>query len=494
MPIPEEDNFSIHLLNTYACAIERICINCKNNLIIVLLQSGHMDIWYKSNRMFGTLLHCQYDVPSFLSYEFAQSNNTFFFTTPEEVLELKIITNNVNSVEKECIVNENRKCISGMTSCTFVEDLQQLICLSINNVFYKINFTTQSETIENCATNVENLNGLYPLNSKHIKELRAKADIVEELLEQPNYLHNAIEQEFKKQQILALDSKRELFEQLFQCYLEYHKHLPGIEYFNNDLVYLNASFQSQNSDNTQSIFCLIFMSLKSKKSNDVLSSLFADAVWYLYISCFEQYFQFHIPWPVLNNKLCVVVKIPLKDSERQILPKLSLDLNTFFNANNHTVCLKYKLLVLVNEKTYINLFSTNVRNVQVLRNSFNDIKVLTGDQAKLTSNSENLDKFDQVCFRFKQCHKIPKNILHDVMNKMKIKLEWLTGVDFKIYYLHQYLVELNYDAANKILTICSNYSSAIFYIKLLLMNAVQAHIEVGQKVDHSMQRNLIVSK
>ncbi|XP_065356989.1 uncharacterized protein LOC135951295 [Calliphora vicina] len=484
---PEVQDYNIRLLNTYACNIECIRIDCEKNLLIVLLQSGHMDIWYKSSRMFGALFHQQHQISQFLNYDYWPLENIFYFTTLDDVIQLKIITSNTTSNEQECIVKETRKSISGMIACTWVESLEQLICLSFNNIFYRINFNQPTESLEltdESETKYENLNHLYVLNLKRIKDLTAKAQIVNDLLEQPKHLHNGIEKEFQKQQILALASKSEIFKKIFQCHLEYHVNIPGIEYFDEDCVQIKTT-----NDNSSSIYCLIFMSLKNK--HNYLSSVFTATLWYLHITTKEHSLQLHIPYELLNKQLCLIIGIPLKHYVNQCLPNYSLNLLSFLNHQSQHVCLKFKLCLATNEKTYLNIFSYNIHNLSILRNFLNDIESLLKEQdLESTSKSNAAMDCSENAFKLKHLYKISKSVLQNIMEKVKAK-SWssLSGMDFKMYYLHQYLIVLNYDDSKEILQMSSNYPVAIFYIKLLLIHADQSCNEL-EIIDNSSLHNM----
>ncbi|XP_037820694.1 uncharacterized protein LOC119609812 isoform X2 [Lucilia sericata] len=470
------EDFGIRLLNTYACHIECIRIDCEKNLLIVLLQSGHLDIWYKSQRMLGAIYHQQHQLTQFLYYDYWPAKNIFYFTTPDEVIQLKILTSPQETKEQECIIKETRKSIAGMIACTWVESLQQLICLSFNNIFYRIHFTSTPERLEYSEaneTNYENLNNLYALNTKRVKELTAKAQIVNDLIEQPKQLHNGIEKEFEKQQLLSLSTKSEIFQKLFQTHLEYHVNIPHISYFGKDCITIRTNrHYTHHSNEKATIYSLIFLSLKNK--HKFLSSIFISTIWYLHITNSQQSLQLHLPFELINKNLCFILDTPSNHLDKPILTNYSLNLLCFVSHQSQHMALKFKLCLETNERTYINLFSFNIQNLPIFHNFYEDIERL------LKKHSDNANKTNAVeeesgknVYKLKHFFKISKNVLLTTMEKLEAQWTSLVGVAFEIYYLHEHLIELNYDDSKEILQISSNYPLAIFYIKMLLLHAQQ---------------------
>ncbi|KNC33355.1 hypothetical protein FF38_10892 [Lucilia cuprina] len=471
------EDFGIRLLNTYACHIECIRIDCEKNLLIVLLQSGHLDIWYKSQLMLGAIYHQQHQLTQFLYYDYWPAQNIFYFTTPDEVIQLKISNSPQETKEQECIIKETRKAIAGMIACTWVESLQQLICLSFNNIFYRIHFTSTPERLEYTEvneTNYENLNNLYALNTKRVKELTTKAQVVNDLIEQPRQLHNGIEKEFEKQQLLALSTKSEIFLKLFQSHLEYHVNIPQINYFGKDCITIRTnSHYTHHSNEKPSIYSLIFLSLKNK--HKFLSSVFTSTIWYLHIANSQQSIQLHLPFELINKNLCFILDTPSKHLDKHILTKnYSLNLLCFVSHQSQHMALKFKLSLETNERTYINLFSFNMQNLRIFHNFFEDIERLLKKHSDKTNKTNTIEESrNNNVYKLKHFFKISENILRYTMEKLGAQWSSLVGVDFEIYFLHEHLIELNYDVSKEILQISSNYPLAIFYIKILLLNAQQ---------------------
>lgn len=458
-----------------------------------------MDIWYKNKRMHGALFHIQHQISDYLHYDYCTTEKIFYFTTTEDVVQLKVISSCSNDIEKECMVKETRKSIGGMIACTWVENLQQLVCLSFNNIFYRINFNTSTKSLEpSNETKYEHLNKVYALNLKRIKNLTAKAQLVNGLMEQPKRIHHNIEKEFQKQQVLSLASKREILKKLFLCHHEYHVNIPGMDYFDKDCVLIrpttNHLYQTYDS---QSIFCLIFVSLKNK--SNFLTSVFAATMWYLNIANAQQNIQLHVPYELLlNKKLCIILDIYLKRHVNIGLPIYTLNLLSFLNHNFQHICLNFKLNLDLNDKTYANIFSHNVRNLDIFRNSLNDIESLFQGQTSQDANKsyEAMDCVENN-FKLKHRYKISKKVLQNVLQNLKSKAWSSLEGNFDIYYLHQYLILLNYDDSDEILEICSNYPIAIFYIKLLLLlHAINYtnDVEIVDSDSDNMQQMIMVSE
>lgn len=476
---PEVKDYSVRLLNTYASNIECTRIDCEKNLFIVLLQSGHMDIWYKSQKIFGSIFHQYHQISNFLDYDYQPINNTFYFTTNEDIVQLKIIALNEAEIEAECVTKEIRKSISGMIACTWVESKQQLVCLSFNNIFYRICFNFE-ETTEN-ETNYENLSHLYALNAKRVEELMAKAAVMSELIERPKRLHEAIEKEFEKQQLLALGSKHDILKKLFYCHIEWHVYLPSTNYFEEDCIQIRT-LHSPNQ--TQSIICLIFVTLKNTDKT-FLNTLFNTSAWYLHISNRYQSILINIPNELINKKLCFVLESPLKNGEVKGLAQFSLNLLTFLNHNANFMCLKFNLILECNEKTYRHLFSSNFRNIVLPRKHVNDIENLIAN-----FNKNKTSQVDRCRNNFELKHQftISEKELKDIMLQYFSKSSF--DKYFKLYYIYQYLIELSYDVSKHILQISSNNPEAILYFKLFLLHTVHSR-NLSNISDHMLAKSMV---
>ncbi|TMW53898.1 hypothetical protein DOY81_000955 [Sarcophaga bullata] len=455
--------YSVRLLNTYASNIECIRFNCDKNLLIVLLQSGHLDIWYKSSQIFGSIYHHYHQISNFLDYDYRPVGSTFYFTTNEDIIQLKIVTPEEADIETECLTKEIRKSISGMIACTWVESMQQLVCLSFNNIFYRIYFKTKEST--ECETKYENLNNLYALNTKRVEDLMCKATVMGKLIECPKRLHEAIEKEFEKQQILALGWKHDILKKLFHCHIEWHIYLPSPNYFDEDCIQIKTL---SSSCETHSFFSLIFVSLKNNKKT-FLKSLLNTSTWYFHISNLCQSLLLPIPNELFDKELCFVLQTPLKTSGNKNLTQFSLNILSFLNHNGNFLCLKFNLILECNEKTYQHIFSNKIQNTLVSRNFVNDVENLLASFNIIKSTPVDIDRNN---VEIKHQFGISEKALRDIMSKYCAKLPF--DRKFKLYYLYEYLIDLSYDDSKQILQISSRSPEAILYIKLLLMHAMQS--------------------
>lgn len=479
------NDYSVRLLNTYASNVECIRFNCDKNLLIVLLQSGHLDIWYKSNQVFGSIFHHYHQISNFLDYDYRPVESTFYFTTDEDIIQLKVVTSEKANIETECMTKEIRKSISGMIACTWVESMQQLVCLSFNNIFYRICFKIKEST--EYETVYENLNSLYALNTKRVEDLMSKATVMDELIECPKRLHETIEKEFEKQQILALGWKHDILKKLFLCRIEWHVYLPSPNYFEEDCIQIKTL---PLSCETHSIFCLIFVSLKNNKKI-FLKSLLNTSTWYFHISNLYQSLLLPIPNEFFDKKLCFVLQTPLKNSGDKNLRQFSLNILSFLNHNGNFVCLKFNLILECNEKTYQYIFSNNIQKTLISRNFVNEIENLL---ASFNANKSTPLDIGRNNFELKHQFAISEKALRDIMSKYCTKFSF--DRKFKLYYLYEYLIDLSYDDSKQILQISSKSPEAILYIKLLLVNAVQSSkdLQVCSSIsDHMLMKAMVSS-
>uniref|UniRef100_A0A1A9ZW13 Uncharacterized protein n=1 Tax=Glossina pallidipes TaxID=7398 RepID=A0A1A9ZW13_GLOPL len=276
------EDHHIHLLSAYASNVECVKLDCAKQFLIVLLQCGYIDVWFRSNQQFKDTLQLRtIQITTFTHYDFCASSTTFYFVMPDQINQLKISINEQwRDGDEECLIHEEYKAISGIIACTWAEHLQQLVCISYNNIFYRVTFH-ENECIKHSENSSQHDNSreLHALTKEHVEELLEKAHVISELIEQPSLLHQQIEDEHKKQVSIAMGHKTELLRKYYKAYVEYYNYLPTSESYQNDTTVIKTQLKNnQKGQNKLIYYASIYFKLQ-KQDNSV--SAFTDTNWYL---------------------------------------------------------------------------------------------------------------------------------------------------------------------------------------------------------------------
>ncbi|XP_036215879.2 uncharacterized protein [Bactrocera oleae] len=407
----EDDNnssceYNIQLLCTYATNVDSVHIDYAEQRCLIFLQCGTIDIWYYSQLICG-LRRMQHHTGSQYSHQvYAASTRCFYFTDEEQVAQLHF---SYDAETDSCRVQETYKVIPGMVACTWVETQRQLICLSCNNIFYKITFerTTNAKASDLCAsfseavnTEYENFQKLYELTPSRLSRLLARAELIDELTQLPTQMHAAVDQECVKQQLLTVASNRHLYRYIAKARLVYSVQLPTAYQPDVIIIYANNYYQLHHD----SYVALIYMQIDK---NDILHG--GDSLWHLYIDidCSDSY-MLHIPNTLLQQKLCIV--LPLKRTEKKLLAEIELKLYTLVCLEADFVAVSLPIDLEVNAATYAELFTSYKRCVTICNNY--DIQKLIANFLNRTRKKYPKAKMDDEKLSTPHEEHILKHTLH----------------------------------------------------------------------------------
>ncbi|XP_073823826.1 uncharacterized protein [Musca autumnalis] len=487
----KEPDYSIHLLNTYANPIECIKIDCKKNLLIVLLESGHMDIWYKSTNIVGSINRLKHEISNFTYYDYSALDNTFYITKPDEVTQLRLTfskeideQSDEEGPKHEFVIKEVHKAISGMVACTWVESLQQLVCLSINNIFYRLCFELNDKEYckKDVADGYESFQTLYSLTNKKMKLLLSRSQIVNQLMELPKQLNDAVELEWQKQQLLAMGFKK-IWKNLFKCNIEYHQHQSTIKYLNEiDAIFLRTTFDGDTESNEihtmYSVMCLT--TTTTSRRDNLFLTIMQTTTWHLQIGCEGEMLLIQIPPALLNKKLYILIKFFMKN--RMILPDFSLHILCFVKHCSSYICIRNEIPCFKTENTFRNLFSFSkqiniYRNVKLnidylLEKFYQEKPLISSTRTVLRQNFKNLNK--QEFFKI-------LDISED---------KYRNDNSFKLYYLQEHHIAINYNASEQQLEISTQKPESMFYLKMLLMWKLKSveSVDLTNSKENHLQR------
>lgn len=448
-----------------------------------------MDIWYKSVKMFGSIRHLSHEISYFTHYDYDSLDNTFYITKPEEITQLRIIQDG----ENECTLMEVHKAISGMIACTWVKNLQQLICLSLNNIFYRICFDTAASASKDNSKEIkveyENFSTLYALTTKKLKELLSKAQIMADLMEQPKKLHEAVEIEWQKQQLLSLGFK-EIWKTICKCHIEYHMESTITYSHKEEDLVIKTSFDHRDHDNDEanSMYCLIFVKLTSK--DNLFLSIIQTATWHLQITLEGETLILLLPSNMINKRLCFIVKFSTK-SHRGMLPDFSLNLLTFVSHCSVYLCINDSIDVTKTEQTYRHLFSSRSQ-ITLFRNSNLNVDTILQKFNGQQTDGTLCDNAEKPLI--KQVFKgLSKQEIISVLELFHQQFEDILNSDIKIYYLREHILHLSYEETLQELSISTTYPEALLYFKLFIMYEFKSskNVDLTDSKTTSLQKIMV---
>lgn len=181
----------ITLLHTVATTIESIHYLNNTQSILLFTCCGCLEILYLSE---GKFQRSVFKLNSnIISLSLAE--NSFFYSTGETITQKTLAFNNDS---QRISLYTNEKPVWGIVAMTWVKSLRKLICLSENNIFYRIKFSLDIEKSK--ASNHHR--GCYELNEQNIRAFQnIFADLVT-LCSTSTKIEIQVEKEYAKQNLL----------------------------------------------------------------------------------------------------------------------------------------------------------------------------------------------------------------------------------------------------------------------------------------------------
>uniref|UniRef100_A0A0A1WTL2 5-hydroxytryptamine receptor 2B n=1 Tax=Zeugodacus cucurbitae TaxID=28588 RepID=A0A0A1WTL2_ZEUCU len=470
-------DYHIQLLCTYATNVDSVQLDCAERRCLIFLQCGTIDIWYYSQLICGLRRMQHYTGSQYRHQVYAASTRCFYFTDEEQVAQLHF---SYDEQTDSCRVQEHYKVIPGMVACTWVETQRMLVCLSCNNIFYKISFerTASASRSDLCAsfsdavtTEYENFQRLYELTPARLKRLLARAELVDELTQMPLQMHAAVEQECVKQQLLGVASNRHLYRYLAKARLVYSVQLPTAMQQDVIVMYANNNYQLHHD----SYVALIYMQISR---NDVLHD--GDSLWHLYIDvdCSDSY-MLHIPNTLLKQQLCIV--IPLKRSENQLLAELVLRLYTLVCLESDFVAVSLPIDLEINAATYAELFTCYKRCVTICNNY--DIQKLIENflnqkqkkEIKTTEMDAEKSSTAEVAHMLKHTLHLPATCPFSAVAKC-LHVQKREAQSFECYFMST-AIKITHMPEGNYIILESADAVALCYLKLHLLNSMPELLE-----------------
>lgn len=366
--IPQDDTeqkYHIELLCVYATSVSFIRLLPAQNLCLVFLKCGSVDIWYVSQLSGIKQRQMHYTGAEWLDYDASSENGDFYYTDGEQLVCLRF---QYNAQFDDCLVQCSVKTIPGMQACTWVQHIEQLVCLSDNNIFYRIAFGRRPDEVAGKTEIASELSDLTPMA---IERLRCNAQVIKHYEQQPVILLAAIKRELHKQQLVAVARNDVWTRNIVEARLEFRRHLP--EYGPNVLTLHTVRRVDLCSSG---IYALL--QLKFPKEHDLMHCNF----WQLVVYFGQEVHMYRVPTNLLLSRNCMLI-VPVKKLPDQCLPKFTLKFVAFIELQSQHSAVFLPVTVQEDGQTYRALFSGQLHSLNLYHKS-QPADILRGTSARKT--------------------------------------------------------------------------------------------------------------
>ncbi|XP_023031218.1 uncharacterized protein LOC6641684 [Drosophila willistoni] len=427
---PSGGDYNIELLCVYVSSISFIRLLPERNLCLIFLSSGAIDIWYVSQLLQIKQRQMYHLGSEWFDCDADSSFGDFYYTDGQQLVRLRF---NYNAQIDEFDIQKWAKPIPGMQSCTWVDAISQLVCLSDNNIFYRISFSLQEEERES-QLNGNSSHLMSDLTPLLIEQLRRNAQLMEQYEQEPARLQKLIQGELEKQQLIAVATNSHIYSQEIEAHLEYHRNVP---LFSGETLLLQSSPNDCQLQSSR-IYAIIKLNLNCRQ-------LIHSNHWQLLVY-YDNHVNNHIiPTELILRMQCRVV-IPLRKLHNQLLPKFTLKLVAFLELNKQITSVLLPIRIEESCLTYSLLFSGQLLALD-LRPELTLSQLIKKKPTVATISQEMSLK--------EGCSLSDISKLLNAENKIEDNTLVIYFVDSKIILTH----------TNNHLTLESEDASAIYYIK-----------------------------
>ncbi|KAH8272195.1 hypothetical protein KR018_011098, partial [Drosophila ironensis] len=189
----DSKSYTIELFCVYAVAVKFIQILPSQNICIVILDNGSVDMWYISSILGIKQRKMHHTGTEWLDFDGPFDNGVLYYTDSEKVVQL---TFEYNSRIDQCYVHTTAIAVPGIQTCVWLDHTKQLVCLSDNNIFYNIGF--EAAMIKE-SSEVKFACDYLPITTECLQSTCQFFDAYTKLL---NFLPESIRQEREKQNIV----------------------------------------------------------------------------------------------------------------------------------------------------------------------------------------------------------------------------------------------------------------------------------------------------
>ncbi|XP_070069208.1 uncharacterized protein [Drosophila takahashii] len=212
--------YHIELLCVYAAHVRFIRLLPIENLCLVFLSTGSVDMWYVSNLIAIKQRQIHHTGSEWLDYDATSDNGDFYYTDGQQLVRLRF---KYNIQLDECSVHTFIQPVPGIQACAWVDHKNELVCLSDNNLFYGISFDLPKEK------SAGRLLQILAADSKPgaIEQMRRSVKALRIYKLQPDYLQEKLQNEYEAQKLISVGKGIYLLSAAFKSTLEFHRHLPS---------------------------------------------------------------------------------------------------------------------------------------------------------------------------------------------------------------------------------------------------------------------------
>ncbi|XP_039482695.1 uncharacterized protein LOC120446010 isoform X1 [Drosophila santomea] len=329
-------DYYIELLCVYAAHVERIKLLPIENLCLVFLSSGSVDIWYLSRLLSIKQRQIYHTGSEWLDFDATSDNGDFYYTDGNQLVRLRF---KYNVQLDECFVYTLTKPVSGIYGCSWIDQKEELFCLSENNILYCIGFAKSEMDGQTSTSN---------FTPSAFKRLHHNAKDLQVYKKQPDVLRQKLYKEYKQHQLISIIKNNQRLSAPIQTSLEYHLQVPSFE---GDNVLLQAA---QNLDaRTSCIYAVLNVRLIDSRP------LLQRRFWKLLTFFDNRINVLLLPTEMLVNKKCnMVVTLSKKKNER--LPHFKMYLLEFVKLNHQTCGVLFHVPVESCGNTFRAIFSGRI--------------------------------------------------------------------------------------------------------------------------------------
>ncbi|XP_022223118.2 uncharacterized protein LOC111074593 isoform X2 [Drosophila obscura] len=435
-PRPEkpEQAYHIELLCVYAASIHFVRFLPRQNLCLVILSSGSVDIWYVSKLLGNKQRQMHHTGSEWLDYDFdaTSKNGDLYYTNGEQIVRLRVA---YSAQLDECLVQSVAKSVPGIQACTWVNNSDKLVCLSDNNMFYRIDFGSGEEEAPKHTSSL--MSDFTPATIQRLREKTQKLDKYER---QPVLLQLAIQREYQKQQLVAVGRNSKWIAGSCKASLEFHRQIPLCR----DAVMLLQPAQMEL--HSTCVYAIFKLSLAS------CEQLMHSTHWQLLMLTDDHQAHVHVlPAELLLNRRCNLV-VSFRKQRNERLPEFTLKLFSFIDLNGQLSAVLLPIEVKESPYTYSALFGGSVTAVNL--RSDNDLPIYN-KKTSLTICEKirvpNDFTLAQMANLFNAAGNFKETLLEIFFIDIKLRLQRNTDDDGEEHHLS--------------LTLQSDDPSAIYYFK-----------------------------
>lgn len=326
------DDYEIKTLTPQISPIEMVKFLEESSMLLIFLNCGIIEVWYLSKIAWILEKYSYVNGSEFVYHTFA--GEALFYTDEEKVSRLEF---SYDTVQHTCQVVEQSVDAPGMVALTFVEDGSTLVCLSNNNIFYRLSFDRE---LDNDHEEIHEDSEIFELTHEKVQEMLKKTNHIQEIALLPAKIEKLIDEEYKKQELIAVCRKSSIYSELVTASVAFYQHIPDTP---ETLIYPGECGLPPFS-----YFSVISLKIISHE-------IFKSALWSLTISYSNNVRVHSITPELLNHKFSIL--IPILRNHDELLPEFQIHLVTYVNIEQDFVCIN--IPVKCEEIDFRKLFSRN---------------------------------------------------------------------------------------------------------------------------------------